>query len=177
MNPRPPRCERGALPAELLPHLRAEKHSRRFSPVLSIRARRAARCANASPQATSRSRPVAPGRSPPAASSERALRLAPRLSYSGGTPGSAIRSGVGCARLCGRRGESFETIKFFSVLPIISGEQVRVLRREHAPYPAATEKTFAMEKTDGRKRREDEIAPSDGFFSSPSSRRVARVRA
>ena len=38
MNPRPPRCERGALPTELLPHLRAGKHSRRFPPALSIRA-------------------------------------------------------------------------------------------------------------------------------------------
>ena len=36
MNPRPPRCERGALPAELLPHLRAGKHSRRFAPELSM---------------------------------------------------------------------------------------------------------------------------------------------
>ena len=35
MNPRPPRCERGALPAELLPHLRAGKHSRRFPLELS----------------------------------------------------------------------------------------------------------------------------------------------
>ena len=38
LNPRPPRCERGALPAELLPHLRAGKHFRRFAPALSIRA-------------------------------------------------------------------------------------------------------------------------------------------
>src|SRR5512132_1342777 len=30
LNPRPPRCERGALPAELLPHLRAEGA---FSPI------------------------------------------------------------------------------------------------------------------------------------------------
>ena len=36
LNPRPPRCERGALPAELLPHLRAGKHSRRFPPELSM---------------------------------------------------------------------------------------------------------------------------------------------
>ena len=36
LNPRPPRCERGALPAELLPHLRAGKHSRRFPPGLSM---------------------------------------------------------------------------------------------------------------------------------------------
>jgi hypothetical protein len=35
LNPRPPRCERGALPAELLPHLRAGKYSRRYLPALS----------------------------------------------------------------------------------------------------------------------------------------------
>ena len=38
MNPRPPRCERGALPAELLPHLRADMHSLRSPLALSIRA-------------------------------------------------------------------------------------------------------------------------------------------
>ena len=36
LNPRPPRCERGALPAELLPHLHAGKHFRRFPPGLSM---------------------------------------------------------------------------------------------------------------------------------------------
>jgi hypothetical protein len=35
LNPRPPRCERGALPAELLPHLRTGKHFRRYLPALS----------------------------------------------------------------------------------------------------------------------------------------------
>ena len=38
LNPRPPRCERGALPAELLPHLRADMHSLRSPLALSIRA-------------------------------------------------------------------------------------------------------------------------------------------
>jgi hypothetical protein len=40
LNPRPPRCERGALPAELLPHLRAGKHSRRFPLELSRKGER-----------------------------------------------------------------------------------------------------------------------------------------
>ncbi len=76
LNPRPPRCERGALPAELLPHLRAGKHSPRFAPVLSIRARRTARRGDASPQGAS---PVASGRSSPAVSSEHDLRSSPSL--------------------------------------------------------------------------------------------------
>ena len=42
MNPRPPRCERGALPAELLPHPRAVMHSRRSHLALSIRGQRTA---------------------------------------------------------------------------------------------------------------------------------------
>ena len=46
LNSRPPRCERGALPAELLPHLRAGKHFRRFPPGLSMRAPGAASAAS-----------------------------------------------------------------------------------------------------------------------------------
>jgi hypothetical protein len=103
LNPRPPRCERGALPAELLPHLLAGKHSRRFRSALSIRAQhprarpRTSRRPHdvASPQGAS---PVVPpvsptvgvpqrrearigasGRGSPAASSELAIRSSPRL--------------------------------------------------------------------------------------------------
>ena len=67
MNPRPPRCERGALPAELLPHLRADMHSLRSPPALSIRAHIAV-----------------PSRDPPASCPS---------CRAGGTPGSAFRTG------------------------------------------------------------------------------------
>ena len=48
MNPRPPRCERGALPAELLPHLEGS-----YSPRFAARcqtAKRSARHSSASPR-------------------------------------------------------------------------------------------------------------------------------
>ena len=116
LNPRPPRCERGALPAELLPHPRAGKHSRRFSPVLSIRARR-------------------PGE--------------------GG-------------------GESFRINKVFLRSADQCIEQVPGFRREHAPSPVATEKISAVEKTDWREQRGDEVTPQDGTLSTFPSRSVAR---
>jgi hypothetical protein len=68
-----------------------------------------------------------------------------------------------------------ETIKFFSALPIISSEQVPGFRRKHAPYPVAMEKIIAVEKTDRRKQREDEVTPSDRIPSTFPSRPVARV--
>lgn len=115
LNPRPPRCERGALPAELLPHLRAGKHSRRFHPALSIRARP---CAH------------------------RAARLNDEV---------FPRSADQCI------------------------EKMPASRRNHAPYPVATEKIFAVEKTDRRKPREDAITPSDGIPSTSPSPPVACV--
>ena len=67
------------------------------------------------------------------------------------------------------------TIKFFSVLPINSIEKISASRRNHAPYPVAMEKIFAVEKTDRRKQRGEEITPSDGIPSTFPSRSVAHV--
>ena len=101
MNPRPPRCERGALPAELLPHLRTGKHSRRFPPALSIRAPR--------------------------------IR-APRT-------GNAHDAEYCASVLGGGVGNPFETIKFFSALPIMvssmppgSGGNALHTRRQRKKY-------------------------------------------
>jgi hypothetical protein len=144
LNPRPPRCERGALPAELLPHLRAGKHSLRFPPALSIRAPGNPRTRKAHPTPVRNALPGVP----------RSVRLE---GHDAGDP--------------------FETIKFFPVLPIISSEQAPGFRRNHVPSPVATEKTIAVEKTDRRKQREDEIVPSGGIPSTSPSRPVARVYA
>ena len=114
LNPRPPRCERGALPAELLPHLRAGRHSRRFPPALSIR-----------------------------------------------------------ARPCSSRRRLNDEVFLRSADQYI--EKFSASRRNHAPYAVATEKIFAVEKTDRRKPREDEITPPDGIPSTSPSPPVARV--
>ena len=160
MNPRPPRCERGALPAELLPHLRAGKHFRRFAPALSIRA---------------------PGKRTSLPYEIRSLGYPGSAKLVQGHAPSVLPSRyvavfmTGSASLCGRRGEFFETMKFFFVLPINPCVRVPGLRRKHAPYPVATEKIFAVEKKDRRKQRGEEITPSDGIPSASPSRPVARV--
>ena len=120
MNPRPPRCERGALPAELLPHLLAGKHSRRFVLALSIRGH---------PGLPLRLRRLGGRGSVRGSPRDESARLCPRFSYGGGTPGSAVRPGVG--RFPSLRpppsapppdvgaGNPPKAMKFFSTLPII----------------------------------------------------------
>jgi len=53
-------------------------------------------------------------------------------------------------------------------------ENIRV-PEEQRSSPAATGKIVAVEKTDRRKQRDDEITPSDGIPSRSPSRPVARV--
>jgi hypothetical protein len=60
----------------------------------------------------------------------------------GGTPGSAFRTG-------GVRGKFLETIKFFSLLPIISNEQAPGFRRKHAPSPGTPENNLPRRKQIG----------------------------
>jgi len=81
-----------------------------------------------------------------------------------------------CVRIPARgTGDPFETVKFFSVLPMNSIEQVPGFRRKHAPYPVATEKIFGVEKTDRRKQRGDEVTASDGIHSTFPWRPTVRV--
>ena len=121
MNPRPPRCERGALPAELLPHLRAGKHSRRFAPVLSIRARP---CSSQRPPSCRFSAGGLPARGNPPS-------VVPSVCPTAGVPQGAhfIRE-WGALRFSGGAGNRAKTIKFFAVLPI------NVLRKY--PRPGGT---------------------------------------
>jgi hypothetical protein len=72
-------------------------------------------------------------------------------------------------------GNPLITIKFSSALPINVLSKSPGFRRKHAPYPAATEKIFAAEKINWRKRRGEEITPSDGIPSTFPSRFVARM--
>jgi len=74
-------------------------------------------------------------------------------------------------------GNRLETIKFFSVLPINSSEQVLGFRRNHDPFPGATEKIIAGKKTDRRKQRGEEITPFGwNPLHAPLATRRARLR-
>jgi hypothetical protein len=71
-------------------------------------------------------------------------------------------------------GESFINDKVFLRDADQCIEHVPGFRRKHAPYPAATEKIFAVEKR-SEEERGDEITPSHGIPSTFLSRSVARV--
>jgi hypothetical protein len=70
-----------------------------------------------------------------------------------GAEGAPLRAsrwwGTPAAGKTGGAGNPFETIKFFSVLPIISSEQVPGFRKKHAPCPVTTEKYLPWRKQIG----------------------------